>query len=131
MMNYDYMEAMKVDVREYIENEIDRADFDDKDELYNFLNDELWTADSVTGNGSGSYTFSRAKAKEYVTAGGMDYLQEACKEFDVSYETIGKAFIEEDYEYMDVTIRCYLLSQAIFEVLDELDEEGYFDTEEQ
>ena len=129
-MKYDYMEAMKADVREYIENEIDRADFDDKDELYNFLNDELWTADSVTGNGSGSYTFSRAKAKEYVTEGGMDYLQEACKEFDVSYETIGKAFIEEDYEYMDVTIRCYLLSQAISEVLDELDEEGYFDTEE-
>ena len=129
-MKYDYMEAMKADVREYIENEVNKADFEDRDEMQEYLHDELWTADSVTGNGSGSYTFNRAKAKEYVTAGGMDYLQEACKEFDVSYATIGKAFIEEDYEYMDVTIRCYLLSQAIFEVLDELDEEGYFDTEE-
>ena len=42
----------------------------------------MWNADSVTGNASGSYTFSRARAKEYVL-GSTDLLKEAYEESDV------------------------------------------------
>ena len=35
-------------------------------------------------------------------------------------EDIGKHFISQDWEWFDVTIRCYLLGQAIAEVLEEM-----------
>lgn len=55
---YNYLEEMKSDVMEYINNEINLADYEDRDELEQFLNDELFAVDSVTGNASGSYTCS-------------------------------------------------------------------------
>lgn len=63
---YNYLENMVEDVKEYIKNEIDFSEYEDMDELRESLNDDLWAEDSVTGNGSGSYTFNRAIAKEYV-----------------------------------------------------------------
>lgn len=54
-MAYDYRNAMKHDIRQWIEDNY----FDgDEDELI----DELWYADPVTGNLSGSYTFNRYTA---------------------------------------------------------------------
>lgn len=63
---YDYYEAMREDVREYIENEIDFSEFDSMEELEEKLNEDLWTVDSVTGNGSGSYTFNTYEAEENI-----------------------------------------------------------------
>ena len=108
-----YMEQMKEDIREYI-----------KDNGYTTeeeLNDILWTADSVTGNGSGSYFFSRAKACEMVTENGMDYLSDAVEEGFLTCEDVGKYVLDDNWEALDVTIRCYLLGQAIAEALDEND----------
>lgn len=124
MERYNYPEAVREDVLEHIhENytpeEITEA-MKDRDEFAEKLNDELWIADSVTGNGSGSYTFSRAKAKDYVTD-NPDELREALKEFCVEADTIANNFLNEDWEYFDVTIRCYLLGVAISEALDELE----------
>ena len=41
------------------------------------------------------------------------------------------AFLEENWEYFDVTIRCYLLSQAISAAIDELEEEGKIQYQEE
>ena len=125
---YNYLEAMKSDIKDYIKNEVNTSNYSDREELENDLNDILWNEDSVTGNASGSYTFNRADAKEYV-ADNMDLLAEACKEFCVDNETVCEKFFAEDWEYFDVTIRCYLLSQAISEVLDEIDLEFATDEE--
>lgn len=125
---YDYMEAMVDDIKEWVEDNIDAADFDDRESLEEQLNDDLWADDSVTGNGSGSYTFNRAKAKEYVVD-NMDLLGEMIQEFDIDAKTVGEKFIEQDWEYFDVSIRCYLLGQAIGEALDQLDLE--FGTEDE
>ena len=125
---YDYMEAMVDDIKEWVEDNIDATDFDDRDSLEEQLNDDLWADDSVTGNGSGSYTFNRAKAKEYVVD-NMDLLGEVIQEFDIDAKTVGEKFIEQDWEYFDVSIRCYLLGQAIGEALDQLDLE--FGTEDE
>lgn len=119
---YDYREAVKSDVLEYIRNEIDFSEFDTLDELEEKLNDDLWTVDSVTGNGSGSYTFNRWTAKEYVV-GGMDELKEVLHEFGTSSETVAEKFLDEDWEYFDVTIRCYLLGECIAAALEELEDE--------
>lgn len=128
---YNYLEQVTADVRDYVEQEIDLSDWaGDRDGLEEKLQDDLWTCDSVTGNGSGSYTFSRVQAQIYVLD-GMDELQEAVNEFGIDSETIGEKFLESDWEYFDVTIRCYLLGQAIAAVLDDLEDEGAFEEEEE
>lgn len=119
-MKYNYLESIKADVMEYINNEINLTDYEDMDDLEQFLNDELFVGDSVTGNASGSYTFCRQTAKEYVTE-NMEKCIEALKEFCVEAETVAEKFLSEDWEYFDVTIRCYLLSQAISEILEEIE----------
>lgn len=115
-----YLEMVKNDVNEWICNATQVLPVD-RDELEEFLNDELWACDEVTGNGSGSYTFNSAKAKEYVEA-DAETVREALKEFCVEPERIAEAFLDGDYEYLDVTARCYVLGQAIADVLDDLDD---------
>lgn len=51
---YNYLEAVKEDVKEYIEENIDLSEFGDIEELKEKLNEDLWINDSVTGNASGS-----------------------------------------------------------------------------
>lgn len=121
---YDYLEAVKADVKQWIddnmdiENDILNGEFEDKDAIEEYLNDTLWTADSVTGNGSGSYTFSTYEAEENLCH-NLDLLGEALREFGNGPEYL----IENGAEAADVTIRCYLLGQAIAEVLEEIEDE--------
>ena len=116
MEKYNHMDAMIEDIRDYINENIDAEAVEDLDELEEQLCDDLWAEDSVTGNGSGSYTFNAWKAREYVLD-NVDLLCEACEELCIDAATIGKNFLDEDWEYMDVTIRCYLLPRAISEAL--------------
>ena len=124
---YNYLEAVTADVVEYIKNEINLTDYDSREELEEALNDELWTADSVTGNASGSYYCNAWKAEEAL-AHNWDLLAEALTEFGQD----GTDVLKQGAEAMDVTIRCYLLGQAIAEALEELEEElaAVYDTEE-
>lgn len=119
-MAYNYLEELKSDVRNYIkEVASDYMDCEDMDELRDSLYDNLWSEDSVTGNGSGSYTFNREKAKEYVSD-NMDLMVEAYKDLD-SIESLVDDLEALDFETIDVTIRCYMLSQALDEVLEDGD----------
>ena len=124
-MKYNYFESVTADAKQAILENLDNWDFADRDELEEKANDDLWADDSVTGNGSRSYTFNREAAKEYVTGSddGLDMLRDAVREFDCEHEAF-TAFLENDWEYLDVTIRCYLLGQAISAAIDELEEEG-------
>lgn len=116
--NYNYLEAVAEDVREYINNEIDLNEWrGDRDGLEEKLNDDLWINDGVTGNASGSYYCNAWKAEEAL-AHNWDVLEEALAEFGNTENPI-----EKGAEWCDVTIRCYLLGQAIAEVLDDLEEE--------
>ena len=115
--DYNYMEARTEGIREYIKNEVTLSDYSDRDELEEHLNETLWIEDSVTGNASGSYTFSTYQAEEYICH-NLDLLTEAVKEFGCDENVL-----EKGAEWCDVTIRCYLLGQAIAEVLDDLEEE--------
>lgn len=120
-MAYNYLEAVKDDVRQTIEDEYVLSDYFDRDTVEEELRDALWTDDSVTGNGSGSYTYSRADAEKNVKGdpNAMDYIRELVSDFDEKDIALEK-FLDEDWEWFDVSIRCYLLDQAISEVLDEL-----------
>lgn len=118
MKEYDYREAVKNDVMEYVKNEIDFSDFDTLEELEEHLNEELWTVDSVTGNGSGSYTFSTYEAEENICH-NLDLLGEALEEFGSGADYL----ITNGAEAADVTIRCYLLGECIATALEELEDD--------
>lgn len=126
MTNYNYLEAVTSDVLDYIKEEINLDEWKgNREGLEEKLNDELWTVDSVTGNASGSYTFNTWEAEENL-AHNWDLLAEALDEFGQD----GTDVLRQGAEAMDVTIRCYLLRQAIAEALDELEEELAEDDEE-
>ena len=129
MKNYNYLENVTADAKQAILENLNDWSFADREELEEIANDELWINDSVTGNASGSYTFSTWQAEENLCH-NMDELEDACNEFG---QDIGEA-VKQGAEYCDVTIRCYLLSQAISAAIDELEEEGkiqYQDGEEE
>lgn len=107
MEKYDYLSAVESDVREYIENNVNFHDYSDLDEMKEDLNEKLFVEDSVTGNASGSYTFNNWKAEEYLCH-NLDLLAEANEAFGGSSD-----ILSDGAEMCDVTIRCYLLGQAI------------------
>lgn len=107
-MKYDYRKKIKEDIKKYIkDNNVVNFDYE---ELY----EELFIADSVTGNASGSYTFNTLDAEENLTH-NMDLLKEACEMFG---DTLDNA-INKGAEYCDVTIRCYLLGEMLSKVIEE------------
>lgn len=120
MTTYNYLESIKEDVKNYINEKITISDYETKEELEEYLNDTLWTCDSVTGNASESYTFNRATAQEYVEA-NKELIQEMAQEFDCKDQVMAWWY-EDNYEAIDVSIRCYLLSQAISEALEDIEE---------
>lgn len=126
MEKYNYYEVMKGDIKNYIAESYTKEELNEKildlDDFSEELNDDLWTVDSVTGNGSGSYTFSRATAKDYILSdsANVDLLLEALKEFCVEGNTIAEKFLSGDWEYFDVTIRCCILGVVINNVLEDL-----------
>lgn len=122
---YDYLEEMKEDIKNWIDENIDYIDEDikeDKDDLCDYLNDELFNNDSITGNASGSYFFNSWKAEEALMH-NLDLLGEALEMFGDE----GINILKNGAEWCDVTIRCYLLGSAIAEVLDELEDDGFFE----
>ena len=126
MEKYNYLEAVTNDAKQAILENMDMWEWHNREELEENANDWLWTADEVTGNGSGSYTFSTWKAEENLCH-NMDELEDACNEFG---QDIGEA-VKQGAEYCDVTIRCYLLGQAISAAIDELEEEGKIQYQEE
>ena len=121
-MDYNYLDSMTEDIKEYIRNtyttEEIKENIEDRDTWYQNLNDDLWIEDSVTGNASGSYKFNTYMAEGYI-AHNLDILSDALQEFGCEVNVL-----EKGAEWCDVTIRCYLLSQAIDLVLDEIEGEN-------
>lgn len=114
-MKYNYREAVKDDVLEYINNEINFEDFDTLEDLEEHLNDVLFNEDSVTGNASGSYTFSTHEAEKNICH-NFDLLADALDEFGG-----GCDILRDGAEAADVTIRCYLLGECIADALEEIE----------
>ena len=126
MKNYNYYEEVKEDVKNYINEEITFSDFDDLEELEQYLNDTLWIEDSVTGNASGSYYCNAWEAEEAI-ARNWDLLAEALEAFGQD----GTDVLKNGAEAMDVTIRCYVLGYAISDALDDIRDDFEAEKEEE
>ena len=112
-----HIAAFKEDVLNYINENNIVVTSENRDEVEQDLNDTLFTCDDVTGNASGSYTFNTWTAEEYLCH-NFGLLEEALTDFGCDVNYLGRGA-----EACDVTIRCYLLGQAISEVLDEIETE--------
>ena len=124
---YNYRESVKANIKEMLNN----GDFDhivhnytdddcklledaDKEELEQELYDAMWVCDGITGNASGSYTFSTYQAEENLCH-NLDLLADACEYFGSNTD-----ILKDGAETCDVTIRCMLLGECLSEVLNEM-----------
>ena len=108
----DYEREVLEDAKECIEE--NAKYFDTWDEMY----DELFLNDSVTGNGSGSYTFCAATARENVE--GIIFDDDAIEAFrEYGYEGIPT---EKGPEGVDVIARCIALGYVSGELEEHFDE---------
>lgn len=115
MERYDYFFHVCEDVRNYIAENGIEVNAETREEIEEQLNDDLFVNDSVTGNGSGSYFCNAWKAEEALSH-NWDLLADAIEEFGCDTDVL-----RQGPEAADVTIRCYLLGQAISAVLDEIE----------
>ena len=104
MERYDYYQAVKDDIKQYIEDHDVKVTTSNREDLEQELYDEMFISDSVTGNASGSYTFNTWQAEENLCH-NLDLLSEALTEFGCN----GADALERGAEYCDVTIRCYFV----------------------
>ena len=112
MEKYNYLEQIKKDVKNFIEENDIVVTVDNREEIEEQLNDELWNDDDITGNETGSYFCNPDRAAEAIAL-NWDLLAEALEDF--GYENI-----KNGTNCCDVLIRCYLLPQAISEVIEEI-----------
>lgn len=124
------MSDYRTEVREAIETYmadheyyINMADFDSAEDFETWLYDELFVSDEVTGNASGSYTCNSYRAKEKVFA-DMQTVTDALKEFCCGQtEEVADAFLNERWEFLDVTARCYVLGECIADYVSDNEED--------
>lgn len=113
-MLYNYHIAVKDDIREYIKENYGSV----TEEMRSDVFDEVLDDDSVTGNASGSYTMNRAIAKEYIIE-NIDLLRKAADEYGFDKKDIGEQFLSEQWEYLDVLIRLYLVGEYFDDIFSE------------
>ena len=122
---YDYREVVKADVREWMEE--NKSEWKDVNlgVLHCFLSDCLFNDDSVTGNASGSYTMSRyeARCNFFSDCESDDYITEMVEDGILEEETLGKWMADQNWEAIDVCIRCHLLDSVISEIVSEVADE--------
>lgn len=114
----NYYDEVKNDIMAYIRENLNCYVWEDLEDLKDKLYEDLWIEDTVTGNGSGSYTFSTYQAEENLCH-NLDLLKEALDEFGDSENYL----LSKGAEAADVTIRCYLLGGALSDVLQDLKDE--------
>lgn len=125
---YNYEEAIKADIRQYIEDNGTWLGLDElnRDELFETLYNNLETADRVTGKNSGSYTSNNFESEENLE-GNLSLIRDMCRELSIPAKTIGEKLLAADYNFFDVNIRCFLLGACIEMILEELENEGHFE----
>lgn len=122
MEKYNYYENVYADIKQYVLDNIELSDYYDEEDnsfdmlqLSESLNDNCCIDDCITGNSSGSYFCNAWKAEECL-AHNWKLMKEVN---DAGFEPADK-FSPEAW---DVCIRYYLLSQAVADVCESLEED--------
>ena len=121
-MTYNYEVEVKKDLENYIDEHYDiKCDFENLDasEIFDKIYDDALMSDSVTGNASGSYTFCRYQAEENLLH-NIDLVYNACiVNFGYDEAEVGKLYLNEDFETLDVIVRCYVVGKVLWDLIEE------------
>lgn len=113
---YDYERSMFYSVllamSDFGDRELDELLNEDEDTMWEYLDGQLWTSDTVTGNGSGSFFCNGWKA-EAAICHNWDLIEDAQNEF-------GPLEFSRGAEYIDVCIRCFLASGVYQKVIENI-----------
>lgn len=118
-MNYnDYYQQVKNDAIAAIDEQFKNG-YWDSDTEWDVVYDNLFVDDSVTGNGSGSYFFNSAKAREAVADAIWDEkILDALSEISIDGDEIAQYLYDNNAESLDVCIRCAMLGEIYGEIED-------------
>ena len=108
METYNYYEEVKQSVLDFMEENDYTTENKDSEELY----DECFNSDSVTGNASGSFFFNPYAAEEAICHNWC-LIGEAWEKIGLDAKDLSRGA-----EYIDVTLRCYVLGSVISEIYD-------------
>lgn len=118
-MNFrEYIEETKENAKEYIKENWRYLE----DKTTEEIQDDLFLADGVTGNGSGSFTFNTYKAQQNITELMFDEDFTNALKWNFGQD-LGE-LIKRGAEVVDVTARCLSLYEFdINEIIEEIKEE--------
>lgn len=116
----DYCNAVVSDSEDVIAERFDNGYYNAETDFADVF-DHLFVDDAVTGNASGSYTFNAYRAKENVKDAMFDDdIFAALENVGVSKEDVVSRILNQEYETLDVYIRCAVLSDVYGDI------EAYF-----
>ena len=121
-MEYNYKEAVKSDVRDWMADNEQEWKSVHLWDLATWLSDTLFCEDSVTGNASGSYTMSRYEARQnfFSDPDSDDYITEMVDDGILEEITLGEWVSSQNWEAIDVCIRCHLLDGICHDIVSEM-----------
>lgn len=122
MEKYNYHKEMYNDIINYIKDNYDIAEIkENPEEMCEQIQDDLWIVDEITGNGGSYYADEEACSR---MVGDNLYLLIKIKEEYFGAYALDNAFSynhkNDIGRYLDCTIRCFLLTEIVQEVIDEL-----------
>lgn len=117
MEKYNYYEEVKNCVIDYYNEHLTRYEDLERYELEEYLFDDCFNADDVTGNRSGSFTLNAWEADECLCHNN-GILYNAIMESGGNFDTFETCLTSS--ETADVIVRCYVLRDAVNNALDEL-----------
>lgn len=123
MDKYDYYIEVTNDVECWLDqNDFDLSQFENREEATEFLREELWAEDDITGNGPNGYA-SEAECEEFLCH-NWDLVIEGFGTFGVSVPDLRAQYKKNSLaRYIDCFVRLYVLDNAIESAL--ITWEGY------
>ena len=126
MEKYNYWKEVANDVECWMDRDdpFDISQFSNREEAADWLFDELYAEDSITGNGTFGYA-TEEMCEEYLCH-NLDLLIIACEEYDVSWKVAKVHYNNKQLaRYLDCVIRCYVLMTAIYDALKTWESYGF------
>lgn len=119
---YNYKENIISDIHLLLEGEegeiFTLENFDgDANSLAESLYEECWDNDIITGNGGNGCYFDITSESEKAVKDNMNILNDIARDWGEE-DKIQIALEEEQWDWLDVTIRCYLLHDCVWKVVD-------------
>lgn len=122
---YDYEWGVMNSLKRWIVGETDILDnreaYGTDEELAEWIEDEIWDEDGITGNGDFAYD-SENQCSTYL-AGNTELLYEALTAMDPDDDEMSllEHYRQQDLmQYFDTCIRCYVLRKCIEYVMEDL-----------